>query len=99
MIVLKVKFALNGFAAIPVKNMADEMQDVWKQVSINQDPSRFSVPSPTLLPQATQSDLTNGRKIPPALADTDGMAGASKASLNTKLYPSPNDELPKSETN
>lgn len=79
--------------------MAEEMQDVWKQVSINQAPSRSSVPSPTLLPHATQSDLTNGRKIPPALADTDGMAGASKASLKTKLYPNPNDELPKSRTN
>ena len=57
------------------------------------------MPSPALLPQAAQSDLTNGRKIPPALAATDGMAGASKASLNTKLYPNPNDELPKSRTN
>lgn len=79
--------------------MDDEITDVWKQVSINHDPNRRSVPSPALLPQATQSDFTNGRNIPPALADTEGIAGANKASLNTKLYPNPNDELPNRETN
>lgn len=68
-----------------VRNIAEEIAEVWKQVSISQEPSRFSVPSPTLLPQATQRDLTRGRKIPPALAETEGMAGASRASLKTRL--------------
>jgi hypothetical protein len=85
LIVLNVKFALNGLAAIAVKNIAEDIHEVWKQVSINHDPSFRSVPSPTLLPQATQSDFTRGRKIPPARADTDGIAGANRASLKTKL--------------
>lgn len=68
-------------------------------MSINQDPNFLSVPSPTLLPHATQSDFTNGKKMPPALAETDGIAGAKSASLNTKLYPNPSDELPNRETN
>lgn len=75
------------------------MTEVWKQVSINQDPNLFSVPSPVLLPHATQSDFTKGRKIPPARADTDGIAGANKASLKTKLYPKPKEEDPNRETN
>lgn len=62
-------------------------------------PNFLSVPSPVLLPHATHSAFTSGRKIPPARADTDGIAGARSASLNTKLYPNPNDELPKSFTN
>jgi hypothetical protein len=65
--------------------MEDEITDVWKQVNINHEPSLCSVPSPTLLPQATQSDFTNGKKIPPARAETEGIAGANKASLKTRL--------------
>lgn len=80
-----VRFALSGFAAMAVRNMAEEMTEVWKQVSINHDPIRLSVPSPTLLPHAVHSDLTSGRKIPPARAETEGMAGASSASLKTRL--------------
>lgn len=83
--VLNVKFALKGFAAIAVKNIAEEITEVWKHVSINHDPSLCSVPSPTFEPHATQSDLTRGRNIPPALAETEGMAGARSASLKTKL--------------
>ncbi|GER55067.1 O-Glycosyl hydrolases family 17 protein [Striga asiatica] len=83
--VLNVKLAAKGLAAIAVKNIEDEITDVWKQVSISQEPSLFSVPSPTLLPQATQRDFTSGRKIPPALAETEGMAGARRASLKTRL--------------
>lgn len=94
-----VRFAANGFAAIAVRNIDDEITDVWKQVRISHDPSLFSVPSPTLLPQATLRDFTNGRKMPPALADTDGIAGAKRASLRTKLYPNPNDVLPNRDTN
>mgnify|MGYP006889224077 FL=1 len=46
-----------------------------------------------------QSDLTRGRKIPPARADTEGMAGASNASLNTSEYPNPSEVFPKRRTN
>lgn len=99
LIVFNVKVALRGFAAIAVKNIDDEITEVWKQVSINQDPNLFSVPSPALLPHAMHKDFTKGKKIPPALAETDGIAGAKRASLNTKLYPNPSDELPNKETN
>jgi len=85
LIVLNAKLALKGFAAIAVKNIEEEITEVWKQVSINHEPRRCSVPSPTLLPQATQRDFTNGRKIPPARAETEGIAGAKRASLKTRL--------------
>lgn len=85
LIVLYVKFALKGLAAMAVRNMEDEITEVWKQVSMSQEPRRCSVPSPTLLPQATQRDLTSGRKIPPARAETEGIAGARRASLKTRL--------------
>lgn len=85
LMVLKVKLALKGLAAMAVKNIEEEMADVWKQVNINQEPSLSSVPSPTLLPQATQRDFTKGKKMPPALAETEGIAGANSASLNTRL--------------
>ncbi|KAM2960661.1 hypothetical protein FF1_030327 [Malus domestica] len=99
LIVFNAKLALKGLAAMAVKNIADEITEVWKHVSINHDPNLPSVPSPTLLPQATQRDFTNGKKIPPARAETEGIAGASKASLKTRLYPNPREELPKRETN
>uniref|UniRef100_A0A0A9HJH1 POMT1 n=1 Tax=Arundo donax TaxID=35708 RepID=A0A0A9HJH1_ARUDO len=82
-IVAAVRLAASGFAAIPVRNMADEITEVWKQVSMSHEPSLRSVPSPVRDPQASQRDLTSGRKMPPARAETEGMAGARSASAKT----------------
>jgi hypothetical protein len=83
---------------MPVRNIDEDITEVWKQVNISQAPSLRSVPSPTLLPQAAHKDFTKGKKIPPALAETEGMAGARSASEKTRLYPSPREEEPKRET-
>lgn len=66
---------------------------------MSQAPNFFSEPSPALLPQARQRALTRGKKIPPALAETEGIAGAKIASLNTREYPRPRLVDPKSLTN
>ncbi|CAK9142153.1 unnamed protein product [Ilex paraguariensis] len=76
-IVFVFKFALNRLAAITLKNIADKITDVWKQVNINHDPNLVSVPSPALLPQATDKDFTYSKKMPSALAGTEGIAGAN----------------------
>jgi len=50
------------------------------------------------LPQAWARAVTRGRKMPPARAATEGMAGARSASLSTSEYVSPRDVLPNSAT-
>ena len=44
------------------KNIADEIIDVWKHVSISHNPSHSSVQSLTLLPQVMQSDFVSVRR-------------------------------------
>ena len=78
------KLTLSGFAAIAVMNIPEEMVDVWKTVVMTYAPIFFSVPSSGVDPHATQSALASGKKIPPARAARDGIAGASNASEKTK---------------
>ena len=47
-------------------------------------PSLRAVPSSGRLPQASLMERTNGRMIPPLLAATLGIAGASRASLRSQ---------------
>lgn len=53
-----------------VMNMAEEMQLVWKQVSMTYAPTFFSVPFSGELPHARHRALARGKKMPPARAAT-----------------------------
>lgn len=74
----------SGLAAMAVMNMPEVMHDVWKRVAMTYAPIFFSVPSSGLDPQATQRAFASGRKMPPARAASDGIAGARSASENTR---------------
>jgi len=95
---VKASLADSGLAAMEVRNMALDTQEVWKHVTKRYAPIFRSVPSPLLLPQAWARAVTRGRKMPPARAATEGMAGARSASLSTSEYVSPRDVLPNSAT-
>ena len=58
------------------------MGHTWKSVSMRKAPSLRAVPSSGRLPQASLMERTKGRTIPPLLAATLGIAGASRASLH-----------------
>merc|ERR1711959_644952 len=60
--------------------MAEEIVVHWKVVCMTYAPSLLSVPFSGSEPQARQSALASGMKIPPARAATEGMAGARSAS-------------------
>ncbi len=64
-------------------NMAEETVVVWKQVSMRKAPSFLAVPFSGSEPQARHRALARGKKIPPARAATEGMAGESRASAAT----------------
>lgn len=49
---------------------------------------------PGKLPLAAESDLMMGMKMPPARAEVEGMAGASRASATLRPYDRPNVLLP-----
>mmetsp|Transcript_23928 Transcript_23928/g.77747 ORF Transcript_23928/g.77747 Transcript_23928/m.77747 type:complete len:201 (-) Transcript_23928:118-720(-) len=93
--VAAARLTLSGLAAMAVMNMPDDTHEVWKTVVITYAPIFFCVPSSGLEPHARQSALVSGKKMPPARAASDGMAGASSASLNTSEYVSPSVDLPK----
>lgn len=78
------RFTLSGLAAMAVMNIPEEIVEVWNTVVMTYAPIFFSVPLAGSEPHATQSALARGKKIPPARAAKEGMAGASKASENTK---------------
>jgi len=71
----------------------------WKQVSMSQDPSFLAVPVIGLAPAGNAEGLDQGQEDAPARADTEGIAGASRASATTRLYPSPREVLRKRATN
>ena len=96
--VAAARFTDSGLAAIAVMNMPEVMVEVWKTVVITYAPIFFSVPLSGSEPHATQSALVRGRKIPPARAAREGMAGARSASEKTREYVRPRVDLPKMDT-
>merc|ERR1719460_1668905 len=77
------RLADSGLAAMAVRNMAEEMHDVWKHVTMRYEPTLRAVPSSGFEPQAVESDCTSGSMIPPARAASEGIAGESSASAKT----------------
>ena len=88
------KFTDNGLAAMAVMNIPEEIVDVWNIVVMTYAPIFFSVLFAGSEPHATHNALARGKKIPPARAAKDGIAGASNASENTKEYVNPSVDLP-----
>jgi len=77
-----------------VMNIPEEIVDVWNNVVMTYAPIFFSVLLAGSEPHATHNALARGKKIPPARAAKDGIAGASNASENTKEYVKPSVDLP-----
>ena len=71
------------FDAQDVLNIAEEMQEPWKQVSMRYEPMRFSAVLPLSDPTAAKRDLARGMKSPPLRAPVEGMAGDTTASAKT----------------
>mmetsp|Transcript_45100 Transcript_45100/g.134648 ORF Transcript_45100/g.134648 Transcript_45100/m.134648 type:complete len:244 (-) Transcript_45100:312-1043(-) len=88
------RFTASGLAAMAVMNMEEDTVVVWKQVSIRNEPIFLAVPFSGSEPHARHSALANGKKMPPARAATDGMAGESSASAMTSEYVRPSVVLP-----
>ena len=77
------RLTASGLAAIAVMNIADDTHVVWKHVFMTYAPIFFCVPLSGSEPHARHSALASGKKMPPARAATDGIAGESSASPNT----------------
>jgi hypothetical protein len=97
-IVAAARFTESGFAAIAVMNIPEVTVEVWNTVVMTYAPIFFSVPFSGSEPHATQSAFVRGRKIPPARAAREGIAGARIASENTSEYVSPRVDFPKMDT-
>jgi hypothetical protein len=82
--VAAARFTDRGLAAIAVMNIPEVTVEVWNTVVMTYAPIFFSVPFSGSEPHATQSALVRGKKMPPARAAREGMAGASRASENTR---------------
>eukprot|EP00963_Diacronema_lutheri_P014106 scaffold2858_cov659-Pavlova_lutheri.AAC.77 len=71
------KLALRGLGRLGVRNMADD--------ATRKAPILAWASSSIVLPHTLLMDTMMGSMIPPALAATEGISGASSASLKTRL--------------
>ena len=77
--ILSANSAISGFAAIPVRNIADAAYVVWNDTSIKNDPILPAV-GPGSDPKAPATERVIGKITPPPRAVSDGMNGASTRS-------------------
>ena len=90
--------AISGFAAIPVRNIADAAYVVWNDTSTRNDPILRAV-GPGSEPNALATVRVIGNTTPPPRAVSDGMNGASTRSAAASEYPSRNGVRPKRSMN
>src|ERR1019366_5289585 len=73
--ILSANSAISGFAAIPVRNIADAAYVVWNDTSIRNDAILAAV-GPGSDPKALATERVMGNTTPPPRAVSDGMNGA-----------------------